>query len=365
MGLPVKKYLQLLIVSCLLGLSFPMPASAEPITIDKIVAFGDSLSDNGNIYSLTSAAHKITSAIPIIPMLPPYYQGRFTNGPVWIELLADALHVPLLDYAYGGAWVEPVNDSKQLVPLDLNMQINYFLVTHAADFHKDQHLFTIWIGANDYVQGREDVEYATTNAVAYIQQQIERLIYHGAKRFLLLNVPDLSQIPEVIDRGQAAIDNVRELATSHNAKFGVMVENLRAAYPDVHFVLIDVTNYFDDIINNPHKFTLNNVRDACYRGGYYLNMTLAGNPELRAAKEKLDLDIAHNAVLRQAYIAGKAAALGTLSCSDPDDFLFWDHIHPTRIIHAAMSVMALNELHLQGVEGPAQPEPEPQPEPAN
>jgi phospholipase/lecithinase/hemolysin len=164
------------------------------VQVDKIIAFGDSLSDNGNIYALTYAAHQVTSYMPIIPMGPPYYEGRFTNGPVWVELLAKSLQVPLIDYAYGGAWVESAWDSKQVVPFDLGMQVNFYLVAHAADFHKDKHLFAIWIGANDYVQGREQVDYATTNAIAAIQKQLEWLIYYGGKNFLLINVPDLSQI---------------------------------------------------------------------------------------------------------------------------------------------------------------------------
>jgi hypothetical protein len=58
------------------------PALADPLDYGRIVAFGDSLSDNGNL------AHNYP--IPgSPPLLPGYYNGRFSTGPTWIELLSN------------------------------------------------------------------------------------------------------------------------------------------------------------------------------------------------------------------------------------------------------------------------------------
>ena len=73
--------------------------------IDAIYAFGDSLSDVGNIYAYTSVA-----APPAIPAAP-YVNGQFSNGSVWVQDLANTLGLgPLLpslaggtDFAVGGA----------------------------------------------------------------------------------------------------------------------------------------------------------------------------------------------------------------------------------------------------------------------
>ena len=46
------------------------------MAFDQIVFFGDSLSDNGNLYKLF---------YKILPKSPPYYNGRFSNGPTWAE----------------------------------------------------------------------------------------------------------------------------------------------------------------------------------------------------------------------------------------------------------------------------------------
>ena len=61
---------------------------AAPIT--DIVAFGDSLSDTGNLFTLTSVAGQ-----PGFPLSPPYDNGRFANGPIWLEVLADGLGTAL------------------------------------------------------------------------------------------------------------------------------------------------------------------------------------------------------------------------------------------------------------------------------
>src|SRR6516165_7101387 len=73
------------------------PLRADPIT--QIVVFGDSLSDVGN----TFAAKGITPA--------PYFQGHYSNGPIWVEQLAARLGLPAplpallggTDFAFGGA----------------------------------------------------------------------------------------------------------------------------------------------------------------------------------------------------------------------------------------------------------------------
>ena len=54
--------------------------------ITQIVVFGDSLSDSGNSFTLTGG---------IIPPDPPYDSGRFSNGPVALEYLAEDLELTL------------------------------------------------------------------------------------------------------------------------------------------------------------------------------------------------------------------------------------------------------------------------------
>src|SRR5438874_1472870 len=71
---------------------------AAPFT--QLVVFGDSLSDVGNISSATFGSTPGQY----------YYNGRFSNGPVYAEALASGLGLPMVrstasgnDFAYGGA----------------------------------------------------------------------------------------------------------------------------------------------------------------------------------------------------------------------------------------------------------------------
>jgi outer membrane lipase/esterase len=81
------------VAGILMGLN---PVSATPQPYSRIFVFGDSLSDTGNLHRLSGGA------------IPPatYPAGRFSNGPLWIEYLAEHLEVSLLpgdNRAVGGA----------------------------------------------------------------------------------------------------------------------------------------------------------------------------------------------------------------------------------------------------------------------
>src|SRR5690242_16448431 len=88
-------------ISKLLVFIFFFSGFAFTAPLKNIVIFGDSLSDTGNIYK---------KYFESIPSSPPYFKGRYSNGPVWVEYLAN-LYFPnngashLLNYAYGGSQV--------------------------------------------------------------------------------------------------------------------------------------------------------------------------------------------------------------------------------------------------------------------
>ena len=267
------------------------------------------------------------------------------------------MNVPLYDYAYGGAWAEPILDSGQVIPFGLGTQVNYYLASAITDFHKDQHLFVIWSGSNDYVQGRDDAEYATTNTVANIQSQIEWLVYYGAKSFLVLNLPDLSSVPLVIEKAQEeGMDypqKIGHLVQLHNTKLKKMLEDEQAKYPDVKIITVDINAYFKDVLKDPQKYNIQNTTDPCYEGGYWLTgmKGMATNTEMMTLKNEANIDLMKNASLRTAYLTGNLADMGVHACKNPDGYLYWDHLHPTKYVHEILSVLALSMLSDGGIEG--------------
>lgn len=337
----------------LLSLSF-MTAANAVTEIDKIVVFGDSLSDNGNVYRLSTDAHDVIPKIPVIPKSPPYYEGHFTNGKVWAEVLAETLHVPLDDYAYAGAWAESTPDSGVLKPFSLGTQVDFFLVESALDFHKDKHLYFIWSGANDYMEGRDDPDYATTNTVKLIQDQIEWLIYYGAKDIAIFSIPDLGTVPAITAQGPEVVAKMRHLSDLHNQKLADMVREEQEKNPETLIVFGDASQYFNDIITNPGNYGLKNTTEACFGGGYTLNAhKLILDPTVMDAAKKARFDILHNADLRSAYETMLMADDGAKPCANPGEYLFWDHVHPTSNVHKIIASIVHKKLSEYGIVGKA------------
>ena len=153
----------------------------------EIVAFGASLTDVGNVY--TASPDVIGFALPVSP---PSYQGRFSNGPVWIDFLADHLGVNRTtaslnggtNYAYagGGTGLIP-NPLRDLGVLDVNEQIEIYLSEKQPT---GDELFVVpaWISLNEFSD--EIPETPTPTAVAnQFGQLIQDLADAGARSFLI------------------------------------------------------------------------------------------------------------------------------------------------------------------------------------
>jgi len=175
-------------------------AGKPKLPFDNMVVFGDSLTDTGNIYISQG-----------FPQSPCYFKGRYSNGPVWIEYLADTLSLPAptaslsggLNYAYGGA------RSGYGLSNDICCSPTYGCCTYSGGItghglftgnqttlylakHKpnSKTLVVIWIGANDIFSF-----YPTSESMTNIAAQVNLLITNGVKYFLILNMPDLGIAP--------------------------------------------------------------------------------------------------------------------------------------------------------------------------
>src|SRR3954451_6013443 len=125
--IPARRVVALVaVVACL-----PLPACAA---FDRLYVFGDSLSDVGNVQAVTSGLG------PLVPPTPgPYYfNGRFSNGPNFVETLSAGLGLgPVLpsviggdDYAYGGALATGTPPPTILVVQDVDDQVTRYLGAH-------------------------------------------------------------------------------------------------------------------------------------------------------------------------------------------------------------------------------------------
>ncbi|MGQ3888140.1 GDSL family lysophospholipase PlaA [Legionella sp. CNM-1927-20] len=274
--------------------------------LNNVVVFGDSLSDNGNLYEYMR--HRI-------PQSPPYYKGRFTNGPVWIEQLTNSyfpnqVNLHLLDYAFGGAAISD-NAADDDILFTLNREINTYLLSH-NNKASGQSLFVIWIGGNNYLALPENEEEANTIVVNGITSGVEQLVKAGAQHILLLNLPDLGKGPAA--RQLKAEEKLTRLSNHHNELLGASLRELKVKYPTVQFLYFDTDRMVNKLLESPEEYGFTNTVDTCY--------------------DVLIDEVSKNSTL---LMAAKSATVDE-TC---EGYLFFDPVHPTALAHRLIA----DEVH--------------------
>ena len=295
------------IYSILLSLLFSTVLMAAPLK--TIVVFGDSLSDNGNLYEYLKRE---------LPMSPPYFQGRFTNGPVWIELLADMYYPKdvkshLLDYAFGGAGVleghDGEDDEDEDVLFTLSREVDSYLLSH-QDKADESSLYVVWMGSNNYLAIPDDVEQAVYATNAGIEHDLQRLVDKGAKHIMVVNLPDLGKTPAARDFD--AVDLLSSLSEKHNAMLLDNIARLKERNPKVQWLVFDVHQILSEMLESPQQYGLTNVTDTCY--------------------EEMVSRVSNKSVL--SMVSTVKAHIKSNACTG---YLFFDPVHPAWVAHRLMA----------------------------
>ena len=236
--------------------------------IGSVISFGDSLSDNGNLFAVTNGAR---------PLSPPYFDGRFSNGPVFTERLDGAMQragaatvgrqridpTANQNYAFGGATASPFVTS----PPNIYQQIGFFQAQDGVFASND--LVTLYAGANDIFGaiGASGANIATVNAgssqaaqdVAGAAALLGRL---NAPRVVVLNLPDLGGIP-LLNRNPGGSFLGTSATNTLNAELQGRLSATAAANPGSDYYYVDVRRLSDAITAEPGRFGFSNVTDAC------------------------------------------------------------------------------------------------------
>ncbi len=287
------------------------PARSATIDYSQIFVFGDSLSDSGNVRNLTGGS---------FPPAPAYYNGRFSNGPNWIDRFSDSLGLnpvlstelgavpPLpsdgINFALGGATSGSgtVAHLATGVPAlstlpGLSQQISTFQALYSGPAAPDPNaLFVLWVGGNDYLFNVNDPATVLNN----IGAAINSLSSLGAENFLIANLPDLGETPFAdINGGQPVADALNAATQAHNAGLEALLAGL-----DINYSLLDINALFKEALADPAAFDFTNVEDAflldCIQGG----------------------------------ICPPGVT--------PSDYLYWDEIHPSTDSHGFIAAAALD-----------------------
>jgi phospholipase/lecithinase/hemolysin len=236
--------------------------SVSALPYDAVVIYGDSLSDNGNLFAVTTAIGQP------LPPSPPYYDGRRSNGPVAVEYLAQSLNAPLADFAWIGATTGIGNygDAGTVTTLGgLNlpgMTTTYDATKSLLTPYLSNGLFIVWGGANDLLapsppdSGIEIniINRAVANEVAIITD----LQIMGTKTILAPGMLDLGLTPYFNSLGPLEAAKATAFSDIFNA-------TLMAALPS-DVLYFDTAGLMRQVVNNPAAYGFTNSNGVCFDG---------------------------------------------------------------------------------------------------
>ncbi len=274
-------------------------------TFKKLCIFGDSLSDTGNVFEVE---HDVsTRPYDLIPSFPyPIGGPTFSNGRTWIQHFAKSLgrsndakpafrgSGPFCNYSFGSARAR----QRAGQPFDLpGLVTQYFEDFENADPNT---LYIVFVGGNDirdavvaYPSDPNVSENILTDAVTAIGQGISELAAGGARKFLIMNAPNVALVPAVSAQGPGAQGLAQYLSSQFNDG---LASALGFLPPGLEVMSFDVFSFTNGMAASPPEGVIN-ATDSCITPG-----------------------------VRKDAI-----------CAAPDQYVYWDGIHPTRVIHAAFA----------------------------
>jgi phospholipase/lecithinase/hemolysin len=278
----VKNLLPLTIAFSLLALaSFPAQAGFSALYV-----FGDGV--------CTTTDNSSTG--------PLYYGHRYSNGRIWLEVLAQRQGV-IYDAAKNNSYY---NDFSAIALVN----VNSFVVP--ADATND--LFVVWVCDADFVGdlGQFNPPYTVANTPPWNNNISQSLNNHftivtnlyakGVRYLVMPNAVDLGKIPEYDGLDATSKSFVRGRIIYFNTNFTATLNQAKALCPGLQIYVPDFFSVFDNVITNATLYGLTNALD--FNG------------------QSIDaIDALPNAAIN---------GPGT-------NYIFWDPVDPTARLHAVMA----------------------------
>lgn len=269
-------------------------ATAAPFS--SIVAYGDSLSDNGNFYGVTGQ-----------PPLP-YFPGRFSDGPVAVEQLAATWGIPLVNLAWGGATTGIGNQLDGGTPTSRNLLPGVQTVfdsSQAAISPYLSGLFVVWAGPNDFLApdpGDPFPAGVAVRAVDNLLYVVEGLQSRGVRNILVPGMPDLGLTPFYRSQGPVTAGQASALTDAFNALLASRLSAL--TMPVTYF---DTAGLLRTVAANPAAYGFTNVTGECLSG-----MTMCATPNMYLFWDDFHPTTAGNAVIAERFAAAAVPEPSTL-----------------------------------------------------
>ncbi|KAG0321785.1 hypothetical protein BG000_003105 [Podila horticola] len=272
-----------------LALTAALAVSAAPVyetnkcrheQIDQLAVFGDSYSDIHNVYELSKHTW---------PLPKTYYNGRFSNGPIWPEYVASAKRYKLLDYAYGGATSDASvvqgysgSDSTLAVP-GFIQQIQTYNPATRSRATLARTLFAVNFQGNDFIF---NPAIDTQVVLANIERGIRELIAAGAENFLIVENFNYGLVP-FFSADPAVAAKYAAIAAKEHAEYKGLIRKLRSEFSGakahrggsgVDFEVLDLYEFFKTLTSprELHRLGITETVKGCVSNDY---KTVCPNPE--------------------------------------------------------------------------------------
>ena len=276
---------------------------AQAQSYNRVISFGDSLTDNGNLFALTGN--------------PPFpYNKRFTNGFTFAEYLAGT---PVLggpstqsgflttgpgsvNYAFGGARNDNGPNSNGPIPSTI-AQIGAFSAFGGTYGPND--LVTYWAGANNLFQATipgatlASIQTAAVAAGTQSGLQVSGIAAAGGKTILIMDLPNFGSLPAYTLQGPLGVAAGSFASSTFNVAQNVAVQAAAAANPTTNFIQVDAANAVASVLANPAAFGFTNVTAGCVQTPSCVGATFAAQ----------------------------------------NQFFFWDAVHPTDAGHRLLAAV--------------------------
>ncbi|MDX7953971.1 SGNH/GDSL hydrolase family protein [Lichenihabitans sp. Uapishka_5] len=299
----------------LLGAGGLAVSAAPSYAYSALYVFGDSLSDAGNVSAVSGG---------LVPP-SPYVGGHFSNGPTWAEDLSLKLGLGQLlpsneggtDYAYGYATTSADIPRSSPVPLNLPIpNVEQQVAAYSAQ-HGNQAdaaaIYAVWIGSNDVLNAlaglatgalpADQLVAKLEDAVTSEVRAIGTLVQEGAKHVLVGLLPDLGLTPALNTTAPGA---GTAIAQAYNS---ALEDATGSLFSGIDLKYLDTFGLLQSAVGNPSAYGFTNVTSPC----------------LTASSV----------------------------CSDPDQHLFWDELHPTAAGHELIADLALRTVSVTTVPLPS------------
>ena len=330
--------------------------------------FGDSLSDTGNLHLSDPSNPATTLGDPYGVSYFKHPAGRYSDGRLVIDFLAEGLGLPFLppiqtliagganmsssrhgvNFAYAGATARA---EAVVTPFHLQRQIAQFLefksnstaprpdgaavaVPSPRDF--DDAMYIIHAGGNDLFyaytfDGLSPAQAADTvvpQSVAAIVSSISSLYTAGARNFLVFNQPPQGCAPAVLtvmgapnatrDEYECLAD-FNAAALAFNESLHDAIENLRASTGGAKIYIGDYYAVNYEIVSNPGSFGFWN--DTILRASCGVGEPYNYNPIISCG---------HNGTLPDGT---EADLRNSTRLADPAQLIYWDGVHFTEAFY--------------------------------